>query len=294
MSAPLITQDELEELDAAVVAALEARDNSSLNVIGYGELSVALGYPKNEPRVVCKPTAPYTAAELDDYVQAIGEYLEALAARGIDVVPTTLMSVRRGDRHIAYQVQPRLDPSSLGDKVLAAAQPDREHPFLLALTGIIGSLSDRVSLDCQAPNWSWDGETATSIDVGTPFFWDDTGTSRFDFTPLYRALPAPVRGLARKDIDVLLEAYKHPRGVAADVLAMLGRIGLDDWVEPALAAFNAGLQLDVPLEPAEAQAKLAADLKALPRLKTMQKAQRAWVTHVRRGRYDYFVQPTTY
>lgn len=294
MTAPLLTQDEIEELDAAVVAALDARDNSGLHVIGYGELSIALGYPADDPVVVCKPTGPYTPSELDDYLRVMGEYLEALAAVGVSVVPTSLMSVERGDHVVGYQVQPRLEPDTLADKVLAAAEPDAEHPFLVALADIIGSLSNRVSIDSQVTNWSWDGETATSIDVGTPFFWDEHGTSMFDVKPLFRALPAPLRTFAMRDVEKLLERYQQPRNVAADVVAMLGRIGLDEWVPPALAAFNAELDLDTPIDEAEAHAIMAADLKAMPRLKQLQKVERAWVTSVRRRRYHYFVQPTTY
>ncbi len=155
MISPLLTQDELEELDASVVTALEARDNSGLHVIGYGELSIALGYPADDPRVVCKPTAPYTAEELHDYLRVMGDYLEALAVIGVDVVPTSLMSVRRGDHLIGYQVQPRLDPDSLADRILAAAEPDAEHPVLVAVVEIVGLLSDRVSIDSQVTNWSW-------------------------------------------------------------------------------------------------------------------------------------------
>ncbi len=294
MTARLVTQDEIEELDASIVVALEARDNSGLNVIGYGELSIALGYPADHPRAVCKPTVPYTPAELDDYMRVVRQYLEALEVTGIDVVSTSLMSVERGDRLIGYQIQPRLDPNSLADKILAVEEPDAEHPFLVALAEIVASLTDRVSIDSQVSNWAWDGETATSIDVGTPFFWDDHGAPMLDVKPLFRAIPAPLRAIAMRDVGKLLERYKQPRNVAADVVAMLYRIGLDRWVQPTLAAFNAGLQLATPITEAEADAIMAADLKSMPRLKQLQKVERAWVTNVRRRRYDYFVQPTTY
>jgi hypothetical protein len=291
---PLLTQEEIEQLDASVVTALDTRDNSGLNVVGYGELSIALGFPADAPEVVCKPSGPYTPAELDQYVSVIGHYLEALADAGVDVVPTSLMSVQRGDQLVAYQVQPLLEPDSIADRVLAAAEPDAEHPFLVALAEIVGSLTDRVSIDSQVPNWSWDGETATSIDIGTPFFWDDCGAPMFDVKPLFRAIPAPLRTFAMQDVGKLLERYKQPRNVAADVVAMLWRIGLDHWVQPALSAFNSRLQLATPIGVAEARAIMAADRKAMPRLKQLQKMERAWVTTVRRRRYDYFVQPTTY
>lgn len=289
---PQMNDDELAELEAAVQIALRERDTASLNILGYGELSIVLGYPFDSPRYACKPSAPYTAQELDAYTRTIDDYIRELSNHGLTVVPTKLMQIERGDRFVAYQVQPTLPAETIGDRVLRATEPDPEHPLLVALAGLIASVTDRVSFDPQLPNWSWDGQCPTLIDVGTPFFWRDDGEPEMDMKPLFRAIPAPLRAFAFKDTAPLLARYKVPRNVAIDVVAQLMRIELDDWIDPAITALNA--KLDQPIDEAAGRASLADDLKSMPRLKRLQKIERTWSTRVRRRSYDYFIQPSSY
>ncbi len=289
---PQMSDDELAELEAAVRIALRERDTAGLNIIGYGELSVVLGYPFDAPRYACKPSSPFTEPELDSYTRIIENYIRELTDQGLTVVPTKLMQIERGDRFVAYQIQPALPAESIGDRVLSAAEPDPEHPLLVALAGMVASVTDRVSFDPQLPNWSWDGQCPTLIDVGTPFFWREDGEPEMDMRPLFRAIPAPLRAFAFRDTAPLLARYKVPRNVAIDVIAQLMRIELDDWIEPAITALNA--ELDEPIDEAAGRASLADDLKSFPRLKRLQKMERTWSTRVRRRSYDYFIQPSSY
>ncbi len=289
----MLTATQLSELDGAVQLALERRDNSGLNVIGFGEISVALGFPLRDPLFVCKPTAPSTQAELDAFGRLLADYIDALDGLGAKGVDTSLMVIDRGSYNVGYQVQPLLPKETLGDQVLARDEPDAEHPFLIELAAIIARTNSRVSVDAQVTNWSWDGQVATMLDLGTPFMWDENGEMLFDSGPIFASVPAPVRSLARKDILSLAERWKEPRGVAADVVANLIRVDLEAWVPPALSTFNRVLAPAEPLNEMEARASLAEDVKAFPRLKKLQQLQRFWVESVRRQRYEFFVQPST-
>lgn len=288
----MLTTAQLVELDAAVCEALEKRDNSGLNLIGFGEISVALGVPKHAPVVVCKPSPPVTRAQFEDFKTLVADYSVALEQLGAVAVETEVLAVDRDEHVIAYQVQPLLDAETLGERVLGAAEPDREHPFLVKLAEIVARTNNRVSVDAQVTNWSWDGETATMLDLGTPMMWDESGAPVLDTSPHFAALPAPVRGFARKDILELMNRWKQPRAVAADVVANLIRVELEAWVEPTLAVFNDVLAPNEPLNVEEARASLARDVKSFPRLKKMQQVERFWAETVRRRRYDFFVQPS--
>ena len=288
----VLTQTQLIELDRSVRVALEQRDNSGLNLIGFGEISVAIGFPKQNPLFVCKPTPPSTQAELDAFSQLLEDYAVALDELGAAAVETVVMAADRGDYKIGYQIQPLLPKETLGERVLAEAEPDAEHPFLVGLAEIIARTNSRVSVDAQVTNWSWDGNTATMLDLGTPFMWDASGELILDADSMFTSMPAPIRGLAKKDILKLAERWKQPRGVAADVVANLIRIDLEEWVPPTLAIFNRILDPAEPLNEAEARASLAEDAKAFPRLKKLQRAQRFWAERVRRQPYDFFIQPT--
>lgn len=287
----MISQDELGALESDVAAALESGDRSKLNVIGFGEISVALGYPAADPHVVCKRSPPMSAKQLDAYTLLVGRYIDELADAGVLVAPTTVMSVVRSDSHIAYLVQPLLDSSTLGHKVLAAAEPDADHPFVAALADTIQVATDQLSVDAQVTNWSWTGDTLTLIDVGTPFMWDRDGELLLDMTPLTRMLPAPVRGVVSRDVVKIVDRWQTPRGVALDIVANLYREGLDDWVDPMVEGLG---RTTGAIDKAEAHKLYVEDGKTFPRIKKLQLIERAWRRSVRRRPYDFFVQETTF
>ncbi len=188
-------------------------------------------------------------------------------------------------------IQPLLDTTTLGQKVLGASQPDPDHPFLAALSEVVSVTNSRFSVDAQVTNFTWDGSGLTLHDVGTPFMWDDNGDSRFEFAPFARMIPAPARALATWDLKRVLERWKEPRSVALDVVANLYREGLVDWVEPAITAFNrAGF--GPPITAAEAEAIYAEDRKTFPRIVALQRAERWWQDTVRRQTYQWFVWST--
>lgn len=290
----LPTQDELNDLESVVVQALATGDRSSLNIIGFGEISIALGCPSVGPRVVCKRSAPMTSAQLDHYASLVARYVDELGAEDVQVAPTTVMSVERGDVHIAYLVQPLLDASSLGHNILAAAEPSADHPFVVALAETVAVATDRLSIDAQVTNWSWADEQLTLIDVGTPFMWDHNGEPLLDASPLSRMFPAPLRGVVVKDVFKVLNRWQTPQGVGHDIVANLYREGLNAWVDPVVEALNKTVGGSSPIDSAVAHGYYIEDGKTFPRLKKMQQIERAWRTKVRRQPYDFFVQETTY
>ncbi len=79
----LPTEAELRELEDTVVEALRLRDDSALNILGYGEVSVALGWPTESPTFVCKRTPPFTKPQFTAYRNLVGEYIAGVEARGL-------------------------------------------------------------------------------------------------------------------------------------------------------------------------------------------------------------------
>lgn len=282
---------ELIDLESQVVEALARRDSSALSVVGFGEISVALGWPTADPRYVCKRLPPFDSPDFARYESLIERYVTGLRGRGVSVVDTWVRAVPRGEQRVAYLVQPMLAAETLGDRVLAATKPDAEHPFLSAVLDAVATVTDRLSLDAQVTNWSWDGDRSVLLDVGTPLMWDTTGRSELDIGPFLAMIPRPVRPLVRRDMTALLERWRTPRGVALDLIANLYREGHEPWVEPALAAANRRLGTSRnPLQAADARRLFDDDRKTWPRLKRLQVIQRAWRTRVRRRPYEFFIQ----
>lgn len=289
-----ITISQLEELETRVQDALAKRDLAALNVVGFGEISIALGYPHEVPTHVCKRTPPLTEAQFLHYKNVVEGYVADLEAVGVRVVPTEVFGVRRADVVFGYLVQPLLAAETLGPKILLGSDPDPEHGFLGALTETVALASDRLSIDCQVTNWSWDQERLTLLDVGTPFRWNALGELDFDMRPFAAMIPAPFRSLVIKDMTKVIGRWKEPRAVAVDVVSNLHREGLEHWVDPVIAAFNRGLELSDPIQAAEARAMFEADARTFPRLKRLQQMERAWQNSIRRRPYGFFVQESTY
>jgi hypothetical protein len=284
-----MTGAELATLELAVSRALRARDDAALNVIGRGEITVALGWPTEAPRFVCKRITPFTESEFDRYARLVEEYVDLARAGGLHVVDTAVMATEHLRGVVGYVVQPLLEPGTLGDRVLAAAVPDPDHPFVAALAESLDLVGPTFSIDAQVTNFSWDGANATLIDVGTPFLWTDEGRLRFDMRPFARMIPAPARGLAVRELTKTIDRWSAPRGVAVDIVANLVREGLTDWVDPMLTALNRRLDPEHPITTEEAQRHYQADLKTFPRLARLQAVERWWQETVRRRHYEWFV-----
>ena len=285
------TDQDLQALEVDVTNALRTGDLSQLNVLGFGEISVALGYPAAAPTHVCKRTPPFSAAGFRQYADAVDRYVDEVRASGLQVVDSEVRSVPRQDSLIAYLVQPLLDADSIGHKVLGSAEPDPEHPFVVALGEAVLVASQRMSIDAQVTNWSWDGSALTLLDVGTPFLWDEQGDLAFSMDPFLTMLPAPTRSLVKKDLTKMTNRWREPRGVALDVVANLLREGLEQWVDPMITALNRNLG-GPGVDRAEAQAMYDEDLKTWPRLAKLKQLERTWQTKVRRRPYDFFIQTT--
>lgn len=283
--------EDLTQLEAEVRHALDHRDYGALSIVGFGEVSVGLGWPAAQPAWVCKRTPPFSAAEFDAYRDLVTTYVAELRASGVDVVDTDVVGVRRDHDTIGYVVQPLLRQETLGREVLARATPDPLHPYVQAVVQTIDCVSDRISIDAQITNFAWDGHKATLLDVGTPFMWNAEGSMRLDLEPFTMPIPAPVRSMMRKELTDVVARWKTPRAVGTDIVANLLREGLDDWVDPMIEA----LRTVVPGEPisrADAQASLDEDLKTFPKIVKLQKVQRAFQTRVLRKPYDFFINST--
>lgn len=287
-----MSADDLAALEADVTAALRRRDNSGLSILGFGEISVALGYPRDRPRFACKRTPPFTRSQFEHYRSLVERYVSRLRAEGLSVVDTTVMAVDRDDKIIAYLVQPLLDVETLGHRVLGRSEPDPEHPFLTALGRTLDLVSNRLSIDAQITNWSWDGERLILLDVGTPFLWDRSGRYQFDMTPYLPMISAPLRNGAMRELTAMVDRWQDPRGVALDIVANLYREGLVQWVPAATEALNAAIGSPGSISTDEARAVYAEDLKTWPRLARLKRLERAWQTTVRRRHYDFFIQTT--
>lgn len=283
---------ELASLEDEMTAALDARDESRLAIIGRGEITIAVGWPAADPQFVCKRTPPFTPEEFSRYQSLVIEYVEQLRASGQAVVDTQVVGIERDASVIAYVIQPMLDSTTFGNNILATAEPNPDHPFLAAVADAAAGTTATCSIDAQVTNFAWDGGQLTLVDVGTPFLWTESGDLRFEMQPFARMIPAPTRALAVKELTKVVARWNDPRTVAVDVVANLLREGLDEWTGPMLVALNRRLELDEPITLAEAQAHYDEDRKIFPTLVRLQAVERWWREKIRRQTYQWFIWST--
>ena len=285
-----IDDAELALAESAVLAALDSRNVDGLKVLGFGETTLALAWPTDAPRLVLKrmistPSASDAAeisASLSTYIERIGEHVR--------VAPTEVRTILTdGGRHVIYLVQQLFDPSVLVDTVLAASTPSSDNPIVSALIDVVLSATQTndVGVDAQFSNFAWVDSELVLFDVGTPFLFESDGSLALDPRHMVSPLPMPVRAKAATQINGILRDMTTRRGSFFHSALGLARVGLDDWLDPVLAAFAPHVEPAITEQ--EVREHVASRHKESLRLKQLMRAQRVWIEKVRRRRYDVFI-----
>jgi hypothetical protein len=271
--------------------ALARGEEGELNVVGYGEISLGVGWPPEAPRLVAKRMPPFRdRAAFAAYRDVVGEYVARLEAGGMRVAETEVRPVAgEGGAVVAYVLQPLLPAASLGPAILAAADPDAGHPLAERIVDATLSLvGPELGLDPQLANWSWlDGE-AVFFDVNTPFLRDERGRDRMDFEVLLASFPRPARGLLRRFVAPgIVAQYHDPRVALIDACANLIKERLEPWIPVFLA--RASERLANPVTVGEVRRYYRSDARTWRWIQRLRRADRGW--RRLRGRTYPFLLP---
>lgn len=286
----MIDPNELGVLELEVQRALDHGDDSALAVLGYGEISLVLGWPSNQPRWACKRLPPFpSASAVDAYTSVLEEYLTELDACGVHVVRTEVQRVAMADgRTAVYCVQPALEPEEMAVAIVAGGGEDADRLLGAIVEVIMDMVDERVGLDAQLSNWAMTDEGLTYFDVTTPMLRRADGSEALDTSIFLASLPwllrAPVRRFVLPDI---MERYHRPRTVVLDLAANLIKERLDDRIATVLAA--AGDRLDPPLTVAQVRADYRSDARTWALLQSVRRADRVWQQRVRRRTYPFLL-----
>ncbi len=282
---------ELRRLEDLVERALASGDERGLPTLGFGEISLVLSAPAEEPRFACKrlPLFP-SRPRFDAYRDTLADYLDALAAAGVRVVDTEMRAVERSDGAVAgYVVQPILPQETLAPEVLERADPQAGHPLVEAVVATAaGAVGPRLGLDAQLANWAWAGGELTYFDVSTPLIWSAEGGSRLDLDLLAEAYPAILRPPLRRFVAPgILDTYRDLRKVYLDVCGNLLKERLDPWLPAFLEALSR--HVHPPLSETEVRRYYRSDARLWSALLRLRKLDRAWRRRVRRRPYPFLL-----
>lgn len=289
----MVDSVDVERLDAAIEAAIAAGSPAGLTVLGFGEVTLVVGWPTDAPRVAVKrlprfPTAQRAAA----YAALLEEWLAALRARGVPVLETTVQTVAAasGGGTRAYLVQPLARPEALLHHVLRDAPPERGEQLLARLVELVTQAVDRgVGLDAQWANWVVEDGDLRLLDISTPMLRDAGGRDRLDLGVFFSVYPWAIRPLLRPVARAVMEPYHQPRGVLLDAASNLIKEELEPWL-PALLRIAAD-RLDRPIELAEVHRYFTRDRRTWMLMQRLRRADRAWQRGVRRRPYPFLLPP---
>lgn len=289
-----VDPSDVQALEDRLDMAIQQGDAQGLDVVGYGEVSVALRLRRSDGDYVCKRLVPFSSrGEAQRNADLIAEYVEALRRCGIDVVPTETVLLERPAGHVVYCVQPMLPPATLGPEVLRGLDADQAEPHVARIfEKIRASVSPSLAPDGQLSNWAIDGERLLYLDVGTPFMRGPDGDERFDFTRQTRALPQPIRTIVNRFLlKGILDNYHSIRGQALDFLGNLIKEGLTPLVPPLVPVANRVLALSPPITEPEVRSHYASDARSYAMIQSARRADRWFHRHVLRRSYPYLLPP---
>jgi hypothetical protein len=290
----MIDDGDLLSLERSVRQALRSGDDSALRVLGYGEISLVLGWPSDNPGYACKrlPEFPDGAA-FDRYAAVFARYLDLLGERGVTVVPSTLQRLpSESGRQVGYVVQVALPTEQMATDVLRSAVPDADHPVLRGVAeAVVATVDSRVGLDAQLSNWVVQQEKLGYFDLTTPMLASPDGRSEVDLDLFLAAAPWLLRAaLGRLAVPGILQRYHEPRSVLLDLAANLHKERLPQWVPAAVTAANRVLPTGAaPLTVDEVERDYRSDARQWELLLRLRRADRWWQRTVRRRTYPFLL-----
>jgi hypothetical protein len=282
---------DVDELDRTVEAAIRAGELGRLRLLGYGELTLVLGWPTSRPSVAAKRLPLFRERwRLGRYEALLRRYVDELERRGIGVVPTELRRTGTDGELRAYLVQPLVPREALLDRVLATAEPRHGSRLLAALAALAASAVDaRVGLDAQVANWAVDGERLSCFDVSTPLLRDEDGNDELDVSLFLSIYPWALRGVLARIARGVMAQYHDPRTVLLDVASNLVKERLERWVPVLLDAANR--HVEPPITEGEVRRYFVRDRRLWLLMQRLRRADRAWQRHVRRRPYPFLLAP---
>jgi len=287
----VIDNEALRDLEARVGRALATGDDSALDVLGYGEITLVLGFPEGARALACKrlPVFP-DATALEAYRGVLDEYLRRMREAGIDMVETEVHSVPLGDgRFAGYCVQRTLPAETLVPNLLRAASPADGHPVFAAIAdAVCRAVSPTMGIDGQLSNWAWVDGKLRYFDITTPLLRDEAGGLLLDVNLFLAAYPWALRALIRRFVlPGIIAQYSDPRHILLDLAGNMRKERLDAWIPVGLEAINA--RVDKPISEHEAARYYSGDARLWAVLLGLRRADRFWQRTVRRRTYPFLL-----
>lgn len=288
-----VPHDALDHLEKQVQGALHTADDSGLDILGHGEVTLVLRLRTEHGAYACKrlPVFP-DRARFDRYRHGLDEYLRRLADSGLRLADTKLWHTHQpGGRVVAYCVQPELPERRLCSRLLRTEDETWAKDFFSRfLDHVDRTVSPSLGLDAQASNWVDVGGELVYVDVTTPLMRDDRGREKLDVRLFFTSLPWVLRDAVRLTTSKsIFDKFYRKRGVLLDFLGNLHKERLDSLIPAFLDQANS--RLTEPITAEEVAAYYRGDARTWELIQRLRKADRFWHFKVLRRPYPFLLPP---
>jgi hypothetical protein len=287
----VLTAVELAPLDAAVEQAIDRGRASGLRVLGFGEISLVIGWPTGDPAVAAKRLPVFgPGTQPAAYAALVARYVGELRGRGVDVVDTEVHVLPAADGAHVYLTQPLVAREDVLTAVLARAGREERTQLLRRLVeSIVLAVDDGLGLDAQAGNWAVDGDRLALLDVSTPMLRSADGRQALELPVFLSIYPWALRRALHPVADHVMAQYHDRRTVLLDVASNLHKEELDSCVPLLLAEANAHIRPAITI--GETMRYFRRDRALWLAMQRLRRADRAWQRTVRRRRYPFLLAP---
>lgn len=285
-----ISVPDLADLEARFQQAFVTGDPAGLEMLGAGEISLVVGWASPDGMIACKRLPPFrNQRKLRAYSEVFHDYLSRLGEAGVNLVPTTLITLGDNGAYTAFAIQPRLDEAELlpvlfrqSDSRMVAESFDE---ILVTLDRV---LRRGLGLDAQLSNWARRKGVLLYLDVTTPFLRDASGSHRLDTSVFTASLPWVIRGLVTGFLSQsIMDAYFVRRTVVLDLLGNLIKERLRPLIPVGLERAN--LLLEEPVTAADVERHYVQDARLWALLQRLRRWDRLWQLKVRRRPYPHLL-----
>ena len=278
---------DIDRVDAAVETAIAAGSAETLSVLGYGEITLVLGWPPAAPAVAVKRLPAFPSAEaVARYADLLDRYIAMLRDRGVPTIATELKIA--GERR-PYLVQPLVPSESLLVRFLGSASPERGATLLARLAQLVdAALDETVGMDAQPSNWVVEGDDLRQLDLSTPML-RTAGRHELDVGVFISIYPWLLRAPLRPVAAGVMSQYFDKRTVLLDIAGNLSREGHGRWVPAFLEAANA--YVEQPITERDVRRYVVQDRLLWQTMQRLRRLDRSWQRRVRRRPYPFLLPP---
>lgn len=285
-----LPHDQLLRLEATIERAFTTGDESSLDILGYGEISSVVAWEAVGQRYACKRLPPFRSASgVQRYRQTFESYIAALRGRGLAIAESVLQEVPRADgTTVVWCMQPICAAGALLPAYLSrCSRTEAVAAFRQLADHVVACVDARLGLDGQVSNWALGEDGLIYLDVTTPMIRDDRGREMLEIGLFMASLPWVVRAAGPLILKSVVDKYYDPRGVLLDVLGNLYKERLTSLLSDLIPHANACVA--PPLTAREVEKYYSHDARTWAALQRLRRIDRFWQRKVRRRPYPFLL-----